>query len=158
AEVALDLGRALEATGKSAEAEAAYRRALALEPNLSVTHYTLGTLLARTGRREEAEQHIELYREYFQKEQERRFRAGSRQAELNLGWMELSAGRAEAALAQFSRHPDDVEALRGAAAALARIGRHEEAVRTLERALLLDPGNRALRYELDREREKTKAP
>ena len=158
AEAALDLGRALEATGKTAEADASYRRALELEPGLSVTHYALGTLLARAGRRDEAEKHIALYREYFQKEQDRRFRAGSRQAELNLGWTQLHSGRAEAALAQFSRHPDDVEALRGAAAALEHMRRHAEAVRLLERALLLDPGNRVLRFELDREREKAKTP
>jgi len=156
AEVALDLGRALEATGQTTEAEATYRKALELEPGLSVTHYALGTLLARAGRREEAQGHIALYRDYFQKEQERRFRAGSRQAELNLGWTQLDAGWVEEALAQFSRRPDDAEALQGAATALSKLGRHAEAVRTLERALLIDPDNRALRYALDREREKTK--
>ena len=154
AEIALDLGRALEATRKMTEAEAAYRKALALEPALSVTHYTLGTLLARTGRREEGREHIALYQDYFDKEQRRRFQAGSRQAEINLGWTELDAGRAEKALAQFERHPEDPEALRGAATALVKLGRRAEAVRRLEHAVLLDPDNRALRWELDREREK----
>jgi len=154
AEIALDYGRALEATQKMADAEAAYRKALAIEPGLSVTHYTLGTLLARTGRRDEAQEHIAIYQDYFQKEQRRRFDAASRQAELNLGWTKLDAGRFEEALAQFSRHPDDPEGLRGAAEALSRLGRHAEAVAKLEHAVLLDPDNRALRWELDREREK----
>jgi tetratricopeptide (TPR) repeat protein len=154
AEIALDFGRALEASRKMTEAEASYRKALALEPGLSVTHYTLGTLLARTGRREEGEQHIALYKDYFQKEQQRRFQAGSRQAELNLGWTQLDAGHTEEALAQFARHPEDPEALRGAAEALTKLGRHAEAVRKLEHAVLLDPDNHALRWELDREREK----
>lgn len=154
AEIALDLGRAYEAAKKMESAEASYRKALELEPGLSTTHYTLGTLLARTGRRPEAQKHIALYQEYFQKEQQRRFEAGSRQAELNLGWTELDAGRSEKALAQFERHPEDPEALRGAAAALARLGRHAEAARRLEHAVLLDPDNRSLRWELDLERGK----
>ena len=154
AEIALDFGRALEAAGKMTEAEAAYRKALALEPGLSVTHYTLGTLLARTGRREEAQQHIALYQDYFDTEQKRRFQAGARQAELNLGWIELDAGQTEKALAQFERHPEDPEGLRGAAMALSKLGRHGESARRLERAVLIDPENRALRWELDREREK----
>jgi tetratricopeptide (TPR) repeat protein len=154
AEIQLDYGRALEATQRMADAEAAYRKALALEPRLSVTHYTLGTLLARTGRREEAREHIALYQDYFQKEQQRRFEAGSRQAELNLGWTKLDAGRLDEALAQFARHPDDPEGLRGAAEVLSKLGRHAEAVGKLEHAVLLDPENRALRWELDRERER----
>jgi len=154
AEIALDFGRSLEATGKIAEAEAAYRKALALEPGLSVTHYTLGTLLARTGRREEAQQHIALYQDYFDKEQKRRYQAGARQAELNLGWTRLDAGQTEQALAQFERHPEDPEGLRGAAMALSKLGRHGEAASRLEHAVLLDPENRGLRWELDREREK----
>jgi tetratricopeptide (TPR) repeat protein len=154
AEVLLDLGRALEASRDLPRAEAAYRRALELDPDGSLGHYLLGTLLARSGRREEAAEHIALYRGAFQKEQEQRFRAGSRQAELNLGWTKLKEKRYEEALAQFGRHPDDAEALRGASQALSALGRHAEAVRALERALTSDPENAALRYALDRERER----
>ncbi|HEU5250128.1 MAG TPA: tetratricopeptide repeat protein [Thermoanaerobaculia bacterium] len=154
AEVLLDLGRALEASREIARAEAAYRRALELDPEGSLGHYLLGTLLARSGRREEAAEHVAHYRKAFQNEQERRFRAGSRQAELNLGWTKLKERRFEEALAQFNRHPDDVEALRGASQALSALGRHAEAVRALERARSLAPENPALRYALDRERER----
>lgn len=154
AEIAVDLGRALEASGDSAGAERAYRRALAAEPAPSIGHYLLGTLLARTGRREEAQAHLAVYRESFQREQQDQFRARSRQAELNLGRALLSENRLEEALAQFGRHPDDPEALRGAAQALSRLGRHAEAARKLERALELDPGNAVLRSELDAAREK----
>lgn len=152
-EVLLDLGRALEASGNPAKAEAAYRRALEIAPDVPLAHYLLGTLLARGGRRGEAAEHVALYRRAFEREQENRFRSGSRQAELNLGWTRLKEKRFEEALAQFGRRPDDVESLRGAAQALSSLGRHAEAVRTLERALLLDPDNRPLRYALDRERE-----
>jgi tetratricopeptide (TPR) repeat protein len=136
-------------------AEATYRQALEREPDASLAHYLLGTLLARTGHRSEAAEHVAFYRRAFAREQEARFRSGSRQAELNLGWTELKKNRFEEALAQFNRHPDDAEGLRGAAQALAGLGRHGEALRTLERAVLLDPENRALRYERDRARERS---
>lgn len=154
AEVLLDLGRALEASRDVPRAETTYRRALELDPEGSLGHYLLGTLLARSGRREEAAEHIALYRRAFQNEQQQRFRAGSRQAELNLGWTKLKEKRYEEALAQFGRHPNDAEALRGASQALSALGRHAEAVRALERALEADPENAALRYALDRERER----
>jgi tetratricopeptide (TPR) repeat protein len=155
AEILLDLGRALEASAEAAKAEAAYRRALEIQSDVPLAHYLLGTLLARSGKRDEAAEHIARYQRAFEKEQENRFRSGSRQAELNLGWTRLKEKRFEEALAQFGRHPDDVESLRGAAQALSSLGRHAEAVRTLERALLLDPDNRPLRYALDRERERS---
>jgi Flp pilus assembly protein TadD len=154
AEIAIDFGRALEAAGDLSRAEQAYRRALEGGRSPSLAHYLLGTLLARTGRRGEAQKHLALYREAFQREQEERFRAGSRQAELNLARKLLDENRLEEALVSYSRHPNDVEALRGAARALSRLGRHAEAIRTLERALQQEPGNGALREELDGEREK----
>ena len=67
----------------------------------------------------------------------------------------MKKNRFEQALAQFNRHPDDAEALRGAAQALSGLGRRAEALRALERAVLLDPDNRALRFELDRARERS---
>jgi tetratricopeptide (TPR) repeat protein len=156
-EVIVNLGRALEAMGKTGEAEAAYRRGVELAPDLSVAHYMLGTLLARTERREEAARHIAIYQRDFQKEQERNFREASLRAELNLGRTQLDQGKADAALLQFARHPENVEALEGAAAALSKLNRRAEAIETLERALRLDPENRALRYKLSRERDTGKA-
>jgi tetratricopeptide (TPR) repeat protein len=154
AEIAIDLGRALEASGDSAGAERAYRQALAHEPAPPLAHYRLGTLLARTGRREEAGRHLALYKESFEREQSQQFRSRSRQAELNLGRALLSDRRFGEALAQFDRLPDDPEALLGAARALSGLGRNAEAVRKLERALERDPGNSALRSELDAARER----
>ena len=154
AAIALDLGRALEASGDLPRAEKVYRRALDLEDAPTLAHYLLGTLLGREGRREEAAKHIAFYQEAFPREQDQRFRAGSRQVELYRGEALLKEKRFEEALAQFQRHPDDVEALRGCARALAGLGRYEDAARALERALLLDPNNRALRYQLDRMRER----
>ena len=83
--------------------------------------------------------------------QEAAFRGGSRKAEMNLGWVALRRGEPERALAQFDRHPEDPEALRGAARALVALGRQKEALEKYERAVALAPENAALRYELDRE-------
>lgn len=157
-EILLDLGRALEALGQTEAAEDAYRRVIELEPGFPRARYALGTLLARRGREEEARREIALYQQAFEREQRERFRAGARRAELALGWTSLAGGQTDEALAQFERHPEDPEALRGKAAALSRLARHAEALDTLERALSLSPADPRIRYALLREREKAKAP
>jgi tetratricopeptide (TPR) repeat protein len=154
--IQLDLGSAYEAAKRPDKAEAAYREALRLDETLTRAHYSLGTLLARTGRREEAAQHIAVYKAAFQKEQEAAFRGGSRRAELNLGWVALRTGQPERALAQFDRHPDDPDALKGAARALVQLGRDPEAFQRYERALALAPDDAALRYELGREYDRAR--
>ena len=156
-EVLLDLGRALEALGQPEAAEETYRKVVDMAPALPRAHYALGTLLARRGREEEARREIALYQEAFERDQRERFRRGARRAELALGWTDLDAGKNEEALAQFERHPDDPEALRGKAAALSRLDRHAEAREALERALSLSPEDPRVRYALNREREKAKA-
>ncbi len=159
-EVLLDLGRALEALGQPEAAEEKYRKVIDLAPGLPRAHYALGTLLARRGREEEARREIALYQEAFEREQQERFRRGARRAELALGWTSLAGGQTEEALAQFERHPDDPEALRGKAAALSRLDRHAEAIEALERAVSISPKDPRIRYALlrAREREKAKTP
>lgn len=152
----LDLGAAYEAASDLDKAEKAYRRALANDPGLSRAHYRLGTLLARTGRREEAAEQIGIYQTAFQKEQEAALRGGSRRAELNLGWLELRDGKPEQALEQFERHPDDPEALRGAAQALVKLGEDARALQKYERAVALSPDDVGLRWELDRAYDRVK--
>jgi tetratricopeptide (TPR) repeat protein len=152
----LDLGAAYDGAKKPEKAEAAYREALRLDGTLTRAHYSLGTLLARMGRREEAEQHIAVYKDAFQKEQQAAFEGGSRKAELNLGWVALRGGQPERALEQFERHPDDADALKGAARALIRLGRDAEAFQKYERALALAPENAALRYELGKEYDRAR--
>lgn len=154
APVQLDLGRAAEAQGDFGAAEAAYRQALSLQPNLFRGHYLLGALLSRRRRVEEARQEMAIYDRAYQEEQAFLFRQSSLSVEINLGRRELRDGRFADALARFARHPDNVEALRGVAAALSRLERHAEAAAALERALLLAPDDRRLRYELGRERQR----
>ncbi len=156
--IQFDLGRAAEAQGDLAAAEAAYRKALALAPDLFRAHYLLGALLSRLRRVEEAKQELALYDKAYREDQARLQREGSLHAEINLGRVELRKGHAAEALAQFERHPDSVEALRGAAEALSRLGRHADAAAKLERALLLAPDDRRLRYEIGCEREAARTP
>jgi Flp pilus assembly protein TadD len=158
APVQLDLGRAAEALGDLDAAETAYRRALSMQPSLSRGHYLLGALLSRRRRADEARQEMAIYDKSYQEEQALLFARSSLRVEINLGNRELREGRYADALTRFTRHPDNVEALRGAAAALARLGRHAEAVAALERALDLSPDDRRLRYELGRERQGDRAP
>ena len=49
ADIRVNLGRLLDAQGRTAEALAAYRAAIREEPSLETAHFNLGTLLARTG-------------------------------------------------------------------------------------------------------------
>jgi Flp pilus assembly protein TadD len=156
-EILLDLGRALEALGQAEAAEEMYRKVIDVAPGLPRAHYALGTLLARRGREEEARREIALYQEAFDREQRERFRRGARRAELALGWTSLAGGQTEEALAQFERHPDDPEALRGKAAALSRLDRHAEAIEALERAVPLSPKDPRIRYALLRARERERA-
>jgi Flp pilus assembly protein TadD len=154
--IQLDLGSAHEAAKRLDKAEAAYREALRLDGTLTRAHYNLGTLLARTGRREEAGRHIAVYQAAFQKEQEAAFRGGSRKAELNLGWVALRGGQPEGALELFERHPDDPDALKGAARALIQLGRVAEALQKYERAVALAPDDAGLRYELGKEYDRAR--
>lgn len=151
AAVTLDLGRAREAAGDALRAEASYRASLKLDPDLSRAHHALGTLLARLGRGEEARAEIALYAKQFESDQKRRLVERTRTAEINLGWTRLREKRPKEALAQFERHPRDVEALRGAARALSELGRRREALEAWERAIALAPEDLRLRYERDRE-------
>lgn len=151
AQIQLDIGRAAEAQGDFAAAEAAYRRALSLQANLSRGHYLLGALLSRQRRVEEARREMGIYEKAYEEEQSILFRHTSLRVEINLGLRELREGRLEEALARFALHPSDAEALRWAATALSLLGRHAEAVAALRRAVELAPNDRRLRYELARE-------
>ena len=152
-----DLGRAEEALGHLDAAESAYRRALQIEPENSRALYLLGLVLSRQGRAEESRREMALYQAAYEREQGRRQEETSRAAEINLGWVELKQMKFEKALARFERHPDDAEALRGAAEALSALKRRREAIAALERALVLKPEDRAISWRLREERGKPRS-
>ena len=67
-----DLGVLFFQRGKMKEAELALRRAVGLDPFSVPNHYNLGLLLARTGRRKDAEQEFNRVRQNANNETERR--------------------------------------------------------------------------------------
>ena len=149
--IALDLGRARESNGDLAGAEAEYRRAVTLEPDLSKTHYALGLVLARRGAAEESRAELATAKAQYDAERARAFEKGSLRVESNLAWVELNRGEAAAALERFRRLSETAETLTGAGAALSRLGRHAEAVKALEKASVLAPDDRKIAARLSRE-------
>jgi Flp pilus assembly protein TadD len=154
AAIQLDLGRAYEAVGKNAEAESAYRRAALLAPNLASPLYALGTLLVRTGRREEGRRELEAYRGMYERARQVSEQQNARGAELALAWAELNRGNARAGLERFAALPETPDSLLGRAAALSRLKRHAEAVRVLERARVLAPEDDRIRTQLALEKSR----
>ena len=150
----MDLARAEEALGNLDAAEASYRRALEIAPDLSRARYLYGVLLSRRGKTEESRRELALYQAAYEREQAERQRESATKAEIALGWELLRQRKFESAVAQFERHPDSAEALRGAAEALSALGRRHEAIAALERALVLKPQDRAIAWRLREERQK----
>ena len=150
----LDLGRACETLGKLDEAEAAYRRAVRLAPNLPRAHYALGRLLLRRGNRPEAETELAIHRQLYERGLKLVSEAEARAGELDLARARLREGKAAEALALFAALPESADSLLGRAEALSSLGRHAEAVRVLERARALEPEDRSIEPLLAAERSR----
>jgi adenylate cyclase len=142
--------RHLAETGQQAEAEAEIELALRLDPESYEAHVTKGYMCFRERRLAEAVQHYDKACELL----ETAFApammlvsctgglgdpAGHRRA------AGMALERVEAALVQNPHHP---VALSYGASALAALGEAERARDWASRALLLDPNNRAMRYNL----------
>lgn len=131
-----NLATALREAGRLEEAEAHYRRALAISPHYAAAHSNLGALLRATGRVEEAISH---YREAL------RLQPDHPTARYNLGNALLAEGRPLEAAEQFrqvvAEQPDSVEAHNNLGVALATAGQLEAAARAFRAALALDPAS-----------------
>lgn len=147
-----DLGRALEGAGRAAEALSAYERALLAAPRFAQARYAYALLLAREGRRDEAQDNMRQWQQLYQEEQEQLHESKLQQARLDGGWALLDAGEWQQAAEQFAGLPETVDALEGLAAALAAGGDHAGAVVALERAVTLAPDRRDLQARLAQER------
>ena len=163
-----NLGLALFDHNRPREAEAHYRAALQLNPNLPDTHNNLGVVLALAGKLPEAvaeyEETLRLKPDYADAynnlgfalegmrrpaeavvpfEQALRLKPDYAEAMDGLGVALTETGRAAEAIAQFKNalqlKPDYAEAESGLGVALADTGRTEEAIAHYERALQLNP-------------------
>ena len=144
-------GLALVAQGRLDEAERAYERAIALEPEHYEAHYAYGPRLlparAQGGcgaavppRRGAAPQrHLRAVLILMGIEN------GLGQIEKSLATARLLLGRAEL---ELERHPESGRAAYAAAAALAALGDREGALRFAARALALEPNDHPVQYNV----------
>ncbi|MHB1024873.1 MAG: tetratricopeptide repeat protein [Desulfobacteria bacterium] len=129
-----NLGVALGRQGKSEEAIAHYRKAIAILPNFVDAHYNLAVDLARLGRTDEA---IASYRKTLE------YNPGHAFAHNNLGVLLAERGELDAAIAQYKeairiRH-DFLRAYNNLGAALGRQGKLDESIYYLSQAARLNP-------------------
>ena len=130
-----NLGMALQAAGRYAEAAAEYEKALKLRPGYAVAFNNLGNALDALGRRAEA---IERYREALAVEP--RYPAACN----NLGAALMKDNRREEALPELRRaltlRPNFAEARLNLGETLNHLKRHEEAAAAFRQALARQPG------------------
>jgi len=132
-------GAAWMADGQDADAEAAFRRALAIEPRHYQAHHNLGLLLARHGDTRRA---IEEWRAALD------IRPDAAPVLASLGAALLVEGQPDAAVTSLQRavalEPDVAEFHANLARALQKEGRVREALRSMRRAAELAPRDRSL--------------
>ncbi len=129
------LGLACQQAGQSTEAERAYRRAIALDPNLPEARYNLGCLLLAENRLDQAKTELTAYALH---------RGNSVEAWLQLGTAQLRSreyGAAERSFGEALRFaPQDAEALTGVGVIRLQLHRSpREAADLFEKALKAQP-------------------
>jgi len=129
------LGFVLRALGRDADAEGAFRQAVARDPDLLEAHYQVGNLLRERGRFAEA---AASYRRVLE------LRPDHPQAHNNLGTAIGELDRIAEAIGHFRRalaaRPDYVEAHSNLGNALRTVGEPAEAEAECRRAIALAPG------------------
>jgi tetratricopeptide (TPR) repeat protein len=129
--------------GVYVDAETLWRDNVARNPDAYMAQNNLGTLLAQTGRLEEAIAHLE---------QTLRRGPDVFETHYNLGGALAAAGRTQEAIQQFEQalrlKPDDAEAHNNLANTLLQAGRAAEAVAHYEQALRLKPDLAQTHYNL----------
>ena len=129
-----NLGNALNAQGRTAEAVAQFEEALRLRPGNADAHNDLGNALNAQGRTAEAN---------AQFEEAQRLRPDSEEAHNNLGNALNAQGRTAEAIAQYGEalrlNPDYAEAHNNLGNVLNALGRSAEAIAQFEASLRLRP-------------------
>lgn len=135
------MGRLRELAGRLAEAEASYRRAVALEPAHAKACNNLGAVLIYQGRIEEA---LACYRQALSLDPDQP------EANQNLAILTQSPLAWEAAIRGFLRRtaadPADARAHASLGDIYRGLGRLAEARASLDRAIVLEPGNAEAHY------------
>lgn len=142
------MGDLFVATGHAGEAEACYRRALALDPRHPDAMANLGALRMRAGPQGEAEAE-RLFRRSLERSDDPAVRA-------NLGLLLMKRGDYADAAAQLQRalahRPYDATLHHNHGIALKMLGRDAEAAAEWEAALRLNPGHEKARRSLEQVR------
>jgi tetratricopeptide (TPR) repeat protein/mono/diheme cytochrome c family protein len=138
-----NLGAALQAQGRRAEAVRELREAVRLEPARATARNTLGAALQADGKVQEA---AAEYREAV------RLDPAYASARYNLGQLLVAAGNLDGALREFReaarQEPDDPELQAQLGAALLEKGDLDPSIDASRRALALDPDHARARYNL----------
>jgi tetratricopeptide (TPR) repeat protein len=138
-----NLGAAYQAAGEPVLAQAAYRRAIQLDPTAPDTHFNLGTALLEGGDPAGA---IEAFKE------ETRLNPRHVPAYVNLGNALVADGRGREAIAAYRQavelDPEAVAARVNMSNVLASLGRVDEAIDALEQVLELVPDSADVYYNL----------
>ena len=140
------LAEVLETQEKFSEAAAEYRTIIRLQPRMPAFHYKLGKMLLRTDPTAQGEQ--AAMTEFRSELEINPFDVPSH---VEIGELELKAGRVEGALKSFSRavelQPRHAMAELGLARALIAGRQYEKALDHLEQANRLAPQNEAVLYQ-----------
>ncbi|MEZ5332985.1 MAG: tetratricopeptide repeat protein [Thermoanaerobaculia bacterium] len=144
----VDLARALDGAGRTAEAIAVYRQALELVPEYWEARYRLGLLLSRTGEDAAAEEELRLFRRQQRQQQAEERRAGLERARLGEARRLLESGDLAAAAEALEGLAEDPDVLLVRALVRRAAGDPEGAVTILRRAVALAPEREDLRSAL----------
>lgn len=150
-----NLGVALQADGRVAEAGECYNRAISLNPNHAFAHSNAGVILMREGKMAEAIPHLRIAAKLEPDAPDMRFNLGL--ALSTEGKSQAMAGRmteAEALLREaVGAQPDNAEAHGNLGNVLLMQERATEAIREYEEVLRLKPGDKSARENIELARE-----
>jgi hypothetical protein len=136
-------GLRFQDAGRLAEAEASYRRALALDPRQAKAHNNLGAVLHMQGRLDEA---IASYRRALELD------PALPQASQNLAAISADPALAQRAVDGYLRHlrehPEDAEAHNNLGKAYRELSMHRQALASFREAVRLAPHRAEPRYSL----------